>query len=376
MADVVWVYAEIVDDKITATTLEMLAKAAEAGKAEAILLGPAPADAAQTLAKHGASKIYHCADPVYREYLTLPAAETVAGLIQKHQPAVLLCASSYAGRDLVANLSARLDCGAISDVGDFQLKDGSVEATIPALGASYQNTSTLVSPGTKLLLVRPKSFEPKVNEQPVVVEEVAAASDETLRKVHVKERVVVKREGPQLEGAKMVVAGGRGLKGEENFAMLKDLAELLGGAVGASRAAVDAGWVPYAMQIGQTGKTVSLRHLRRRAASLRHENLQDHHLDQQRSRSADLSILRLRRRRRRLQSDPPAHRRIEEAQRRVILSPKLVTHPFSLLSNYFVGSDQNVGRNRHADLLRGLQADHELQLYGTFHRYFTRLTPL
>ena len=256
MADLVWVFAEIVDDKITTTTLEMLAKAAEAGKAEAILLGPAPADAMQTLAKHGASKIFHCADPVYREYLTLPTAETVAGLIQKHQPAVLLCASSYAGRDLVANLSARLDCGAISDVGDFQSKDGGVEATIPALGASYQNTSTLVSPGTKLLLVRPKSFEPKVNEQPVAVEEVPAVSDEALRKVHVKERVVVKREGPQLEGAKMVVAGGRGLKGEENFTMLKDLAELLGGAVGASRAAVDAGWVPYAMQIGQTGKTV------------------------------------------------------------------------------------------------------------------------
>jgi electron transfer flavoprotein alpha subunit len=256
VADVVWVYAETVDDKITTTTLEMLAKAAEAGKAEAILLGPAPADAVQTLAQHGASKIYHCADPVYREYLTLPAAETVAGLIQKLQPAVLLCASSYAGRDLVANLSARLDCGAISDVGDFQLQDGGVEATIPALGASYQNTSTLVSQGTKLLLVRPKSFEPKLNEQPVAVEEVAAVTDEALRRVHVKERVVVKREGPQLEGAKTVVAGGRGLKGEENFAMLKDLAELLGGAVGASRAAVDAGWVPYAMQIGQTGKTV------------------------------------------------------------------------------------------------------------------------
>ncbi len=256
MADLVWVFAEIVDDKITTTTLEMLAKAAEAGKAETILLGPAPADAAQTLAKHGASKIYHCADPVYREYLTLPAAETVAGLIQKHQPAVLLCASSYAGRDLVANLSARLDCGAISDVGDFQLKDGSVEATIPALGATYQNTSTLVNQGTKLLLVRPKSFEPKVNEQPAAVEEVPAVADEALRKVHVKERVVVKREGPQLEGAKTVIAGGRGLKGEEHFAMLKDLAELLGGAVGASRAAVDAGWVPYAMQIGQTGKTV------------------------------------------------------------------------------------------------------------------------
>lgn len=234
----------------------MLAKAGEVGKAEAILLGPAPDDAVQTLAKHGASKIYRSADAIYRDYLTLPAAETVAGLLQKHNPAVLLFASSYMGRDIVANLCARLDCGAITDVGDFELKDGSVEATIPALGASYQNTSTLLNQGTKLLVVRPKSFEPKINEQPLAVEEVPAASDESLRKVHMKERVVVKREGPSLEGAKIVVSGGRGLKGEEQFAMLKDLADVLGGAVGASRAAVDAGWVPYAMQIGQTGKTV------------------------------------------------------------------------------------------------------------------------
>jgi electron transfer flavoprotein alpha subunit len=256
VADTIWVYAEIGDDKITTTSLEMLAKASEVGKAEAVLLGPAPDDAVQTLANHGASKIYRSADAVYKDYLILPAAETVAGLIQKHNPAVMLFASSYSGRDLVANLSARLDCGAITDVGDFELKDGSVVATIPALGASYQNTSTLLNQGTKLLVVRPKSFEPKENPQQLAVEEVAAPSGDGLRKVHMKERVVVKREGPSLEGAKIVVSGGRGLKGEEQFAMLKELADVLGGAVGASRAAVDAGWVPYAMQIGQTGKTV------------------------------------------------------------------------------------------------------------------------
>jgi electron transfer flavoprotein alpha subunit len=256
VADTIWVHAEIGDDKITTTTLEMLAKASEVGKAEAVLLGPAPEDAAQILAQHGASKIYRCTDQIYRDYLTLPAAETVAGLIQKHNPAVMLFASSYAGRDLVANLSARLDCGAITDVGDFQLKDGSVEATIPALGGSYQNTSTLLNQGTKLLVVRPKSFEPKVNEQSLDVEEIPAASGDGLRKVHMTERVEVKREGPSLEGAKIVISGGRGLKGEEQFAILKELAEVLGGAVGASRAAVDAGWVPYSMQIGQTGKTV------------------------------------------------------------------------------------------------------------------------
>jgi electron transfer flavoprotein alpha subunit len=256
VSDVIWVNAEIIDDKITPTTLEMLTKAAEVGKAEAVLLGPAPQDAAQTLASFGASKVYHCADPVYRDYLTLPAAETLAALIEKHKPAAMLFASSYAGRDLAANLSARLDCGAITDVGDFQLKDGSVEATIPALGGSYQVTATLLNSGTKLLIVRPKSFDAKTNEQPLAVEEVSPASADPLKTIHVKDRVAVKREGPQLEGAKTIVSGGRGLKGEENFSLLKDLAELLGGAVGATRAAVDAGWVPYAMQIGQTGKTV------------------------------------------------------------------------------------------------------------------------
>lgn len=256
MADVIWVYAELNDERFTPTTLEMLTKAAEVGKAEVVLLGPAPDDAAQTLATYGASKVYRSADPVYRDCLTLPAAETVAGLIKKNNPAVMLFASSYTGRDIVANLSARLDCGAISDVGDFLLKEGSVEATIPALGASYQNTSTLVSQGTKLLLVRPKAFEARPNQQTVSVEEVPAATADALRTVRMKERVVVKREGPQLEGAKTIISGGRGLKGEENFAMLRDLADALGGAVGATRAAVDAGWVPYAMQIGQTGKTV------------------------------------------------------------------------------------------------------------------------
>jgi electron transfer flavoprotein alpha subunit len=256
VADVIWVFAELSDGRVTATSLEMLAKAAELAKAEAVLLGPAPEEAVETLARYGASRIYRCADPVYRDYLMLPAAETVAELINTYKPAVMLFASSYSGRDLVASLSARFDCGAISDVGDFELKGSSVEATVPALGASYQNTSTLTGEGTKLLLVRPKSFEPSINQQPLSIQEVPVASGDDLCKLRVKDRVTVKREGPQLEGAKTIVSGGRGLKGEENFALLKDLAELLDGAVGATRAAVDAGWVPYSMQVGQTGKTV------------------------------------------------------------------------------------------------------------------------
>jgi len=256
VSDLIWVYAEVIDEKISKTSLEMVSKAAEVGAAEVVLLGPAPGDAVETLATYGARKVYRSVDPVFRDYLTLPAVETLAALIQKHQPVVILFASSYSGRDLAARLSAKLDCGAITDVGDFALKDGTVEATIPALGGSYQNTSTLVGQGTKILLIRPKAFEIKPSLKMATVEDVAAPADTALRKVHLTERVTVKREGPQLEDSKVIVAGGRGLKAPEHFRLLQELAELLGGAVGATRAVVDAAWVPYALQIGQTGKTV------------------------------------------------------------------------------------------------------------------------
>ncbi len=256
MSDVIWVYGEVVDGAVTSTTLEMVTKAAAVGTAEAILLGPAPDDAVALLGEHGASKVYVSPDPVFRDYLTLPAATVVESLIRQHKPALVLFASSYGGRDVAAALSAALDCGAITDVADFTLTDGAVEAKIPALGASYWNTATLVHDDVKLLLVRPKSFEPAPNPKTPVVEEVAAPADAELCKVRLKEKVVAKAEGPQLDGARIVVSGGRGLAAEENFDMLRELADLLGGAVGATRAVVDSGWVPYSLQIGQTGKTV------------------------------------------------------------------------------------------------------------------------
>lgn len=256
MAPRIWVNAEVVDGRLTRATLEMVGKAAELGDAEAVLLGPAPDDAVQTLGAHGATKVYRSADPVYRDCLTLPAVQVLATLIAEHRPAVMLFASSYAGRDIAAALSAKLDCGALTDVGDLALKEGALEATIPALGGSYQNTSTLTGESTKLVLVRPKAFDLKANGKTATVVEVPPPGDAALRKISVTERVTTPREGPQLEDSRVIVSGGRGLKAPEHFAMLRELAALLGGAVGATRAAVDAAWVPYALQIGQTGKTV------------------------------------------------------------------------------------------------------------------------
>jgi electron transfer flavoprotein alpha subunit len=256
MPDIIWVYAEVVEEAITPTTLELVTKAAEVGTAEAILLGAAPVDAVETLGAHGAQKVYRSEDALFDDFLTLPAIETVAALIETHHPSVVLFASSYAGRDVAAGLCARFDCGAITDVGDFQLRDGTVEATIPALGGSYLSTTTLVNQGPKLLLVRPKSFEPKRNGGSASVEPVSAPTGDHIQKMRVLDRVPVPVEGPQLEGARNIVAGGRGLKSAEAFHMLHELADLIGGAVGATRAVVDAAWVPYSMQVGQTGKTV------------------------------------------------------------------------------------------------------------------------
>src|SRR5207249_11107004 len=125
------------------------------------LLGQTSHEAVGTLSGHGASRVYRSTDPVYPDCPTLPAVETIATLIASHQPTVMLFASSYGGRDVAAALSAKLDCGALTDVGDLAVKDGAIVATIPALGGSYQNTTTLTGPGPKLVLVRPNAFEIK-----------------------------------------------------------------------------------------------------------------------------------------------------------------------------------------------------------------------
>jgi len=189
-------------------------------------------------------------------HLVLPAAKVLEELIGQHKPDVMLFGTNYVGRDLASTLSARLDCGALTDVGELEAKDGTFVATIPALGASYQNTAIHDWQGTKIMLARPKAFEAKPVGGSAEVVDVPAPSDASLQKVTVTDEVAQKAEGPNLEEANVIVSGGRGLKAAEHFQMIRDLAELLGGTVGATRAIVDAGWVPYALQVGQTGKTV------------------------------------------------------------------------------------------------------------------------
>ena len=253
---VIWTYVEASQGKLNSTGLEILSKAASLADAEAILLGSAPDNAIEALGAHGARKVYRCADPIFDQHLVLPAAKVLAELIQQHKPDAIVFGTTYTGRDLASTLSARLDCGALTDVGELALEGGSFVAQIPALGATYLNTATVECPATRIFLARPKAFEPRQTGGTATVEDVPAPSGDELRKIRVTESVVEKAEGPTLEEANIIVSGGRGLKAGENYQMIRDLAELLHGAVGATRAIVDAGWVPYALQVGQTGKSV------------------------------------------------------------------------------------------------------------------------
>jgi electron transfer flavoprotein alpha subunit len=209
------------------------------------------------LAEHGAKKIYVHEDPAFRDVLAVPAVDLLAGLVARHQPELLLFGTTYDGRDIASRLSARLGSALIANATDLERKDGSFAVVSPVFGGSLLVTTQARAKAPTLVLVRPKAFtaEPGGGAQPDV-ETLSDPVETGKSAARVLRREKEQAAGPRLEDAPVIVSGGRGLGAPENFAMLDELAAELGAAVGASRAVVDAGWKPYAMQIGQTGKTV------------------------------------------------------------------------------------------------------------------------
>ncbi|HLV99853.1 MAG TPA: electron transfer flavoprotein subunit alpha/FixB family protein [Ktedonobacterales bacterium] len=256
MADTIWVWVELDQGRAFRGSLEVLSKAATLGTAEAVVCGAGARDVAPTLGAYGASKVYVHDDAAYDNYLAMPAAATLGKLIEQHHPALLLFATTYDGRDVAARLSPALGTGLITDATDFTLNDGDLRVTVP-WGGENVVTATLASAGTKIILFRPKAFalEERGGGTPAL-EEVSFGIDQATLRARIKERVEQAAAGPDLENASVIVSGGRGLGKPENFAVVEALANVLGGAVGATRAVVDAGWVPYSYQVGQTGKTV------------------------------------------------------------------------------------------------------------------------
>ncbi|HEU5230776.1 MAG TPA: electron transfer flavoprotein subunit alpha/FixB family protein [Ktedonobacteraceae bacterium] len=256
MSKTIWVLVELEGGQPVRSSLEVLGKAAKLGRAEAIVLGAAAADVAPTLGEYGAEKVYVHADAAYDNYLTLPAVETLSSLLQQHQPALLLLATTYDLRDIAARLNVRNNMGLITDATDLAFDGDTLKVTVP-WGGENVVTATHPQSGAGIVLTRPKAFSiEKYDGRTAEIATLNVSISADAQKIKVLETVEVKSEGPALEDASVIVSGGRGLGKAENYRLVEALASALGGAPGATRAIVDAGWLPYSYQIGQTGKTV------------------------------------------------------------------------------------------------------------------------
>jgi electron transfer flavoprotein alpha subunit len=251
----IWVYAEHSEGRPATNALELLTKARELGDVDAIALGPGATAAAAPLGRHGAKRVLVNEDVTMVEYLAEPATDCLAALVPAESPDLILFAFSSDSREVAGRLAARLGTGLISNAMDVVASDGGFVARVPYFGgakvASYRANTT-----PAIVLIRPKSFEASESGGEAEVVQVDAAAREGSRRAHVVETRSEPADKVKLEDARVVVSGGRGLGGPENFHYVEELADALGGAAGASRAIVDAGWVPYSMQVGQTGKTV------------------------------------------------------------------------------------------------------------------------
>ena len=250
----IWVFAEVGPDGPAPAALELLAKARELGDAEAVALGPGATAAADALGDHGARTVFASDDPVYDEFLAQPVAHAMHALVGQHAPDLILFATTYASRDVAGRLQAKTGTALMSNAIDVA---GTDKARTQIAGGTLFVDVALEGPAPHLVLVRPKSFvaEPVGGTAEVVPVDVEIPSE--LRTARRVERHEESASGPKLEEARVVISGGRGLQEAANFSLLDQLAATLGNAaVGASRAVVDAGWVPYSYQVGQTGKTV------------------------------------------------------------------------------------------------------------------------
>ena len=256
MPHTIWVVIELEDGKATRSSLEVLGKAAQLGRAEAIVLGSAAAEVAPTLGEFGAEKVYVHADLAYDTYLTLPAVDTISDLLKQHSPTLLMMATTYNLRDIAARLNVRNNMGLITDATNVNFEGDTLQVTVP-WGGENVVTATHPQSGAGIVLTRPKAFSIEQHEgRTAEIETLNVTLNPASQTIKILENVEVPTEGPALEEATVIVSGGRGLGKAENYHLVEELAAALGGAAGATRAIVDAGWLPYSYQVGQTGKTV------------------------------------------------------------------------------------------------------------------------
>jgi electron transfer flavoprotein alpha subunit len=262
----VWVVAEHLHGQFRRGTYELLGRGRELAdkrgvELSAVLLGDRIECLTPDLIAHGADKVYMAQDPVLAHYRTGPYTDVLAGMINQRKPEIVLVSATPQGRDLAPRVAARISAGLTADCTGLDIDDeeGLLVQTRPAFGGNLMATIVCRQARPQMATVRPGVMK-------ALAADASRAGEIVTIPVHLDERSVVakiveivQQEGDaqiNLQDAQIIVSGGRGLGKPENFALIRDLADALGGAVGASRAAVDAGWIPAYHQVGQTGRTV------------------------------------------------------------------------------------------------------------------------
>lgn len=254
----VLVFTEFTGDNLKKGSLELLTAAKQSGNdVAALALGPGAKALANSIAQYGAKEVMVCDADGLKEYNPEAFTNIVAQAVKDSGAEVVLASSSMLARDLFPRVGARLNSGVMSDCTELKFEGPNVHVRRPLYAGKCTAEVEFQNSSIKFILMRP-------NQLPVVEPDTSATAEikdlalpATDLKTLVKDVVKGTSEKLDLTEANIIVSGGRGLKGPENFKMLEDLAEVLGATVGASRAVVDAEWVPHNMQVGQTGKTVA-----------------------------------------------------------------------------------------------------------------------
>jgi electron transfer flavoprotein alpha subunit len=248
----VLIVAEHVDSHVSKPALELLTLARRVGEPVAVVFGEADETVGKSLGAYGATRVLFTTDPAFEEFIVAPKAEALAQIAGRVNPAAILISSTPEGKEIAGRLAIKLGSGVITDAVDVA---GDMTTTQSVFAGNWTVTAS-VSHGPPIVTVKPNAVTPEPASTEPVTEQVEVIISDTAKTARIVRTEPKQSSGrPELTEAGVVVSGGRGTGG--NFSAVEELADLLGGAVGASRAAVDAGWYPYAYQIGQTGKTVS-----------------------------------------------------------------------------------------------------------------------
>ena len=247
-----------VEGAVRKPTYELLTIAKRLGEPSAVFIGPADkaAEVAEAVKKYGAEKVYAVDDTEIKGYLVAPKAEALQQLVAKTDAGAVLISSSFEGKEIAGRLAIKIDSGLITDAVDVQAGDGGAPLTTQSVFAGNFTVTAKVTKGTPIITVKPNAATPEESQGAGTVEEFAAEISDAAKTAQIVASQPRKATGrPELAEAAIVVSGGRGTAG--NFEPIEGLADVLGAAVGASRAVVDSGWMPHSFQVGQTGKTVS-----------------------------------------------------------------------------------------------------------------------